>query len=165
MIGCKVLLKSVCAGGAAVAQPPPAAGSLPVYPEALQCWTWTSDDGQQQVAPKSQALNPCLLPCIDRTVSGNLHPVAANMLLEGDWSSRVCRLLLQGPFSARELRGWVAGGQLPADMPLWHHRQPDAQYMLGTLLGAADAAAARWRRIALPHVPRISALSRCRLWL
>jgi hypothetical protein len=71
--------------------------------------------------------------------------------------------LLQGPFAARELRGWVAGGQLPADMPVWHYQQPEVQYVLGTLLGAADAAAARWRRIALPHVPRISVSSHCRL--
>jgi hypothetical protein len=66
--------------------------------------------------------------------------------------------LLQGPFCVRELRDWVAGAKLPADMPVRHSRQPDVSYLLGTLLGAADAAAARWRRLALPHVPRISAL-------
>jgi hypothetical protein len=37
------------AAGAAIVQPPPAAGSMPVYPENLQCWAWVSNDGQQQV--------------------------------------------------------------------------------------------------------------------
>jgi hypothetical protein len=126
------------------------------------------DQRRWAAAGAPSTLDPCLLPL--HRLSTDRKPPIMSCCQHAAGRRAVAKYLLhlltllQGPFSARELRGWVASGQLPADMPVWHSQQPEAQYMLGTLLGAADAAAARWRRIALPHVPRISAPPHCRLF-